>query len=240
MKTMTREELAQFNGKEGKPAYVAYRGKVYDVTASKRWRDGKHMMKHEAGNDLTASLSAAPHDEKVFANFQVVAELDAGAPAEEAIKAPWPLSLIYARWPFFKRHAHPFAVHFPIGLILAGFLFAVLHLLFAGDNCNHLERTSFHLSALAACCAPFAVLTGMQSWWLFYGLGKTFKLMFKLVGAIVVCVLTAILALMHFANPQIIIGPLSAMSYVFLGLYLADVLLVGAVGFFGGQLTFPE
>ena len=30
----TKESLAQFDGKDGRPAYVAYQGKVYDVTGS--------------------------------------------------------------------------------------------------------------------------------------------------------------------------------------------------------------
>lgn len=34
MKKFTREELAQYDGKNGNPAYVAYKGKVYDVSVS--------------------------------------------------------------------------------------------------------------------------------------------------------------------------------------------------------------
>lgn len=62
------EELSYFDGKDGRPAYFAYQGKVYDVSASKLWREGSHMKKHAAGTDLTDLLKTAPHgEEKIFA-----------------------------------------------------------------------------------------------------------------------------------------------------------------------------
>ena len=42
MKEFTAEELAKFNGTGGNPAYVAYKGVVYDVTESAMWGDGDH------------------------------------------------------------------------------------------------------------------------------------------------------------------------------------------------------
>jgi predicted heme/steroid binding protein len=62
------DELAQFDGREGRPAYIAYHGTLYDVTGSKLWKDGLHLKKHNAGNDLTELLKTAPHgQEKVLA-----------------------------------------------------------------------------------------------------------------------------------------------------------------------------
>jgi predicted heme/steroid binding protein/uncharacterized membrane protein len=62
------DELAQFDGREGRPAYIAYSGTLYDVTGSKLWKDGSHLKKHNAGNDLTELLKTAPHGpEKVLA-----------------------------------------------------------------------------------------------------------------------------------------------------------------------------
>jgi predicted heme/steroid binding protein/uncharacterized membrane protein len=64
---LTIEELSYFDGKENRPAYIAYREKIYDVSSSKLWKDGSHMIKHSAGNDLTDFLDTAPHgEEKVF------------------------------------------------------------------------------------------------------------------------------------------------------------------------------
>ena len=53
--------LANANGKEGKPAHIGYDGNVYDVTESKLWKNGAHMGRHFAGDDLTEALAAAPH-----------------------------------------------------------------------------------------------------------------------------------------------------------------------------------
>jgi predicted heme/steroid binding protein/uncharacterized membrane protein len=71
-KEMTEEQLSSFDGKEGRPAYIAYKGIIYDITNSRFWKNGQHMMKHYAGTDLTAVLKNAPHGEdKVLAMPQV-------------------------------------------------------------------------------------------------------------------------------------------------------------------------
>ena len=61
MKEFSRKGLSKYNGKDGIPAYIAYRGIVYDVTNSFLWKNGKHQVLHEAGKDLTAELDDAPH-----------------------------------------------------------------------------------------------------------------------------------------------------------------------------------
>jgi len=61
-------ELAQFDGKEGRKAYFACEGRVYDASASRLWSNGAHMGRHHAGEDLTEALKLAPHGvEKVIA-----------------------------------------------------------------------------------------------------------------------------------------------------------------------------
>ncbi len=72
MREFTEEELAKFDGKEGRPAYVAYRGRVYDVSSSFLWKMGKHQAYHAAGCDLTAALGDAPHGPEVLERFPVV------------------------------------------------------------------------------------------------------------------------------------------------------------------------
>lgn len=73
-KTYTLRQLALRNGQDRPEMWVAYRGKIYDVTASRLWRDGKHY-EHWAGQDLTDELADAPHTERVFERFAVVGEL---------------------------------------------------------------------------------------------------------------------------------------------------------------------
>jgi len=72
MKEFTEEELAQCNGKNGNLAYVAYKGKVYDVTSSFLWKNGIHQVLHKAGVDLTDALEQAPHSGSVLEKFPVV------------------------------------------------------------------------------------------------------------------------------------------------------------------------
>jgi predicted heme/steroid binding protein len=72
MKVFTKEEVAQYDGKNGNPAYVGYKGKVYDVSSSFLWKDGKHQVFHSAGLDLTKALEQAPHGGDVIEKFPVV------------------------------------------------------------------------------------------------------------------------------------------------------------------------
>ena len=72
MKVFTKEEVVQYNGKNGNPAYVIYKGKVYDVSASFLWKDGTHQVLHSAGVDLTNALEQAPHGGDFLERFPVV------------------------------------------------------------------------------------------------------------------------------------------------------------------------
>lgn len=72
---LTLIELANFDGKEGRPAYFAYQGKIYDASQSKFWKGGRHMGKHPAGQDLTEMLKIAPHGEEKIFQMPEVSEL---------------------------------------------------------------------------------------------------------------------------------------------------------------------
>ena len=71
MKFYTKSQLALHNGQDKEEIWCAYKGKIYDVSRSKLWRNGKHY-EHWAGQDLTHELKDAPHTEKVFEKFDVV------------------------------------------------------------------------------------------------------------------------------------------------------------------------
>jgi predicted heme/steroid binding protein len=73
-KKFTINELSQFDGKNGKPAYVGYKGKVYDLTEASSWMEGDHMG-HVAGQDLTEEMEIAPHGEEVMEKMKVVGVL---------------------------------------------------------------------------------------------------------------------------------------------------------------------
>jgi len=71
----TQEQLSRFDDREGRPAYIAYKGKVYDVTESFLWMGGRHQALHQAGEDLTAVLDTAPHGEDLLERVSVIGKL---------------------------------------------------------------------------------------------------------------------------------------------------------------------
>ncbi len=78
-KDMTLDDLAGYEGKEGRPAYFAYDGRIFDATKSRLWKDGSHVGRHLAGFDLTDALKLAPHGEEKLASLPPVGDLLAGA-----------------------------------------------------------------------------------------------------------------------------------------------------------------
>lgn len=72
---LTIEELAEYNGKDGKPAYIAVDGVIYDVTNSSLWGQGDHNG-FEAGGDLTEGIkNESPHGLSVLSRIPVVGKI---------------------------------------------------------------------------------------------------------------------------------------------------------------------
>ena len=61
----TRSELTLRNGQDRPEIWIAWDGKIYDVTESRLWKNGKHY-EHWAGQDLTEELADSPHGRRVF------------------------------------------------------------------------------------------------------------------------------------------------------------------------------
>ena len=72
MKKLSKQELAKYSGKNGTKAYIAYNGKVYDVSSSFLWKNGKHQVLHQAGEDLTEALREAPHGEDLLERVPII------------------------------------------------------------------------------------------------------------------------------------------------------------------------
>ena len=81
----TSDDLKQFDGLNGHPLYVVFKGKIYDLSSSMLWLQGKHMGMHTLSDDLTESIKTAPHGEDNVFRFPAVGEL-----AEPAAQAPPP------------------------------------------------------------------------------------------------------------------------------------------------------
>jgi predicted heme/steroid binding protein/uncharacterized membrane protein len=71
------KQLSTFDGKDGRPTYIRYKDRIYDVTESGKWKNGSHFTQHFAGKDLTEAMASAPHTEEVLERFPVVATVPA-------------------------------------------------------------------------------------------------------------------------------------------------------------------
>jgi predicted heme/steroid binding protein/uncharacterized membrane protein len=106
---LTLEDLSSYDGKEGRPVYFAFEGKIYDATQSPLWKQGVHMGRHTAGNDLTEALKQAPHGLEKVTAMKAAGALIAASPR----KAP-----LHERVFFFMAHMN-LAIVFIIILILS-------------------------------------------------------------------------------------------------------------------------
>ena len=81
--TITRANLSQFDGTDGRPAYFVHADQIYDASQSPKWKGGRHFGKHTAGADLTEAIKGAPHGPEVLAKLRhlgTLAPAEAGAP----------------------------------------------------------------------------------------------------------------------------------------------------------------
>ncbi len=75
LRVFTLDELSEYDGKEGRKAYVAVDGTVYDVTDVGAWSGGTHN-RNEAGQDLTDVINdRSPHGLRVLEDLEIVGTL---------------------------------------------------------------------------------------------------------------------------------------------------------------------
>lgn len=70
---ITLEELAQYDGKEGRPAYIAVRNVIYDVSEFPSWAEGMHFG-ILAGTDATEEFISC-HSHQVIERLKPVGRL---------------------------------------------------------------------------------------------------------------------------------------------------------------------
>jgi predicted heme/steroid binding protein/uncharacterized membrane protein len=222
---ITEDELKKCDGQEGRPAYIAFRGKVYDVSGSDLWSGGMHQFRHQAGKDLTADFAAAPHDESVFQRLPSIGKLVAG----ERKKVPALLSL------YLDLHPHPVSVHFPIALTLASAAFLVLYLV---TGIESLVDGAYYALLAGAIISPIAILTGAVSWWYNHGhrLTSTFKGKASLSVALFV---TGAITIVLWASNRDALLERETIGWIYLALAIVMSSLVLSLGKLGGTLVFP-
>jgi predicted heme/steroid binding protein len=75
LKPLTPKDLQRFDGQEGRPLYIGYKGKVYDLSSSPLFQGEKRMRCHIAGKDLTREIEFAPHGEDLILKSPLVGRL---------------------------------------------------------------------------------------------------------------------------------------------------------------------
>ncbi len=74
--TFSLDELAQYTGKDGMPAYVAIDGVVYDMSDVPAWAGGMHKGL-QAGGDYSKEIAEkSPHGKSVLSKLTPVGTLE--------------------------------------------------------------------------------------------------------------------------------------------------------------------
>ncbi len=222
---VTPDQLAEHDGQGGRPAWVAYRGKVYDASSSRLWARGTHMKGHQAGRDLTGELPAAPHDESVLQRLPVVGILAGGQQQE----LPRLIRM------YLDLHPHPVSVHFPIALTLAAAAFLVACL---AGRMETLADSAYYTLLGAVAMAPVSALTGASSWWFNYGRRLTGTFAAK-AGLSALYFVTGVVTAVLWALNREAVADREAMAWVCLALVGVMSAAVLALGHLGGGLVFP-
>jgi len=233
MKKFSPEELEKFKGSDGGSVYVAYLGKVYDVSESKRWQGGVHMRRHHAGADLSTEIKSAPHGPEVLERFQPVGELV--KEREPEIRIPAALSRLLGRYPMLRRHPHPMTVHFPIVFMFSTTIFNILYL---ATGIRSFESTAFNSLAAGVFFTAVTILTGLYTWWLNFLSRPVRAVTIKKRLSPLMFVLALIAFIWRLCVPDVMDHP-GGIGALYLVIVLSLFPLVTVIGWFGAQLTFP-
>ncbi len=231
-KILTEGDLHASDGQEDRPAFVAYKGKVYDVSQSRLWRKGVHVRRHQAGHDLTSDFAVAPHDESVLERVPLVGALAVAEPEDE----PEAGLLTRLLDIYFDFHPHPVAVHFPVALGMVAAAFLGLYLL-TGNVA--FETSGYYVLWASLIMSPFAMLTGAVSWWFNYGRSLDSRFSAKISMSIILLILQAFGLAMRTANPTAL-ADREPLGWVYVLTVLGGVPLVAGLGWIGAQITFPK
>ena len=232
MQEFDAAELQKYDGNEGRPIYVAYKSKVYDVSNSKLWRNGLHMKRHQAGQDLTADIQGAPHEPHVLERYPQV-----GVLKKEAVELQIPRALdrLLKKVPMLRRHPHPMTVHFPIVFAFSTTIFNILYLI---SDIKSLEITALHCLGAGILFTVVAIATGLYTWWLNYLAKPMMAAKVKIPLSLTLLVAQIIAFIWRMSVPQVM-DSVRGVNFIYLLLVLSLFPMVVVIGWFGAHLTFP-
>lgn len=233
MKNFSQADLAQFDGKDGKPVYIAHQGKVYDVSQSRIWKGGRHMNRHGAGVDLTVQIQAAPHAAEVLERYPQVGVLLKESPPTPPL--PGWIAWLLDTSPFFRRHPHPMTVHFPIVFLLSNPFF---NFLFRVTGNRGFETTAFHCLGGGIFFLVVAIVTGYFTWWFNYMARMMKPVAIKIPLSIITLIIATASFIWRWNAPEVMLDLQGVNLLYFLG-SLSFIPLIGIIGWYGATLTFP-
>ncbi len=221
-KTFTPDELARFDGKDGRPAYFAYMGKVYDASGSRLWRGGRHGAAHQAGADLTEPFSRAPHREEVLSRLPILGTL---VPKEA-------LGLQLLRR-IDRLHLHATFVHLTIAYTIAAPFFFLAWIL---SGRKVLDEITLYLLALGLITVPLSFITGAVSWVVNYETKAAFNFNLKFVLGILLLLCLLGSFFVRVTGSETVLAKPSC--WFFLGLLTLQLVLALMLDFFGKKIVY--
>lgn len=259
---MTKEQLKEFNGKDGKPAYIGYKGKVYDVSKSDFWAGGEHMGRFKAGEDLTDSIDMSPHGEKNIFRFEAVDTLEDGSakeintetvvPNAENMLSDMDKKMMAKRQWYKKNHPHPKLTHFPIGMFGMAFFVQILAAILGGKEGSFLTATSIIATLFATLFLIPAIASGALSFYINYNGFANSILKKKMIGSVILLitgVCAVLIGKMELTDAGHILGAgdtiASFLKYnQFKSIYslftIINMAIVTFIAANGGKITWPQ
>jgi len=235
-KHFTAEELAEYNGQSGKSALIAYKDRIIDVTGSRLWPNGLHMMRHQAGRELTEEFKFAPHGLDVLDRYPQVGILKKeDNQVSDERKLPRILIRIFDRYPLLNRHPHPFVVHFPLVFLVSSPLFTALYLI---TGTRTFEHTSFHCLAGGLLFALAAIPSGLLTWWVNHAARFYKPVIAKIILSPILFIIGLTVFIWRFNNP-LILEDVTSSDFLYLFLLFLMAPMVLTIGWYGASITFP-
>jgi len=218
----TIAELAGYDGKDGRAAYIAFKGRVYDATGSRLWKGGKHGVAHFAGTDLSDAIAHAPHDESMLARLPVLGDLA----KTETVGLLWLRKID-------SFHPHITFDHLTIAYALtAPFTFAIR--LFSGLAV--FDEITLYLLMLGLINIALSFSTGLISWFVNYESRATRTFNVKIALGILLFIITLASLTWRLTGPEQVLGLPG--SYLYLAALFIQLILALALDYTGKKIVY--
>jgi uncharacterized membrane protein len=134
----------------------------------------------------------------------------------------------------FNIHFHSISAHFTNALYPVAVLFLILFKIFHHDS---FRSTYYYLILLALISTPITFMAGLIEWKQKYKGARVKIFIRKYTGGVILMGAGSIIAVWNYISPEII-KESGLLSFIFILLNFAIILLVAYLGYLGGKLVF--